>query len=135
MISDKLKLTAAVVALALPSLPMPGFAQTPPSEPAQVEPTPPATPPVSPGNPSVMSPGETGSTANVKCRNGYNFQVTTGSNQGMCKVYVERGVAVGAYCTDGSNSARQTCASGCKDVTGSGRCTMRDPTAIEGANQ
>jgi hypothetical protein len=135
MVSDKLYLTVAVVAVASPSLSMPAFAQTPPSQPAQTEPTPPVTPPVSPERPPATAPGAIGSTANVKCRNGFHFQVSTGSNQGVCKVYVERGVVVGAYCTDGSNSALQTCSSGCKDVTGSGQCTMRDPTGINGANQ
>ena len=65
----------------------------------------------------------------VKCANGDHYKLTTGSNDGACKVYVDHGRILGGYCTDGSNSASQTCSTGCKEVTGSGICEKQNPAA------
>ncbi len=68
----------------------------------------------------------------IRCPNGHNFRLATGSELGACKVYAERGRVIGGFCTDGSNSARQTCATGCKEVTGSGSCEAVDPSQSAG---
>ena len=63
----------------------------------------------------------------VKCANGDHYKLTTGSNDGACKIYIDHGRILGGYCTDGSNSASQTCSTGCKEVTGSGVCEKQNP--------
>jgi hypothetical protein len=65
----------------------------------------------------------------VKCPSGHSYRLTTGSDGGVCKIYVDHGKVTGGFCTDGTNSALQTCATGCKEITGSGACDKHDPTA------
>jgi hypothetical protein len=67
----------------------------------------------------------------VKCRNGNSYKLATGSDAGVCKIYVENGGVTGGLCTDGTNSALQTCATGCGQVMGSGTCEKQEPSATE----
>jgi hypothetical protein len=67
----------------------------------------------------------------IKCPNGYHYKLTTGSDLGVCKVYLERGRVSGGFCTDGTNTALQTCATGCKEVAGSGACEKQDPSTAD----
>ena len=69
----------------------------------------------------------------VKCPTGRSYRLSTGSDGGVCKIYVERGKVTGGFCTDGSNSVLQTCSTGCKEMTGSGACAEIDPTATDDA--
>ncbi|HEU4517123.1 MAG TPA: hypothetical protein VFR77_07450 [Steroidobacteraceae bacterium] len=95
-------------------------------------PTPPIAAPAAPAAP-VSSQSLVRPPVTVKCANGDHYKLTTGSNDGACKVYVDRGRILGGFCTDGSNSASQTCSTGCKEVTGSGACEKQDPSAPDGA--
>jgi hypothetical protein len=87
---------------------------------AQVPATPPAAAPVA--SPSLVRPPVT-----IKCPGGNHYRLSTGSSAGACKLYQERGRILGGLCTDGANSARQTCASGCLEITGAGVCDKDDP--------
>jgi hypothetical protein len=65
----------------------------------------------------------------IQCPGGDQYRLTTGNADGVCKVYFDRGQIVGGYCTDGSNSASQTCSTGCQQTTGTGACERLDPNA------
>jgi hypothetical protein len=67
----------------------------------------------------------------VECPDGHHYRLTTGSDGGVCKIYVDRGKVTGGFCTDGTNSALQTCSTGCKEITGSGACEKQDPNAAD----
>jgi hypothetical protein len=114
MFTSKLISTAALAGLAASGLWVPPtFAQEYPQQPSSsIAPQQPARPPVT-----------------VKCPNGHNYRLTTGSDGGVCKIYVDRGKVTGGFCTDGTNSALQTCSTGCKEMTGSGACDKQDPNA------
>jgi hypothetical protein len=71
----------------------------------------------------------------IKCLGGYSYRLTTGTNGGVCKLYVDRGRVTGGFCTDGTNSALQTCATGCKEMTGAGLCEKQDPAAPGNSTQ
>jgi len=87
---------------------------------------------MSPRQPATRVVPETiGSTVAVKCGNGNSYKLATGSDTGVCKVYVENGGVTGGLCTDGTNSALQTCATGCGQVMGSGTCEKQEPNATE----
>ena len=58
--------------------------------------------------------------------NKVSYKLTTGSSEGLCKLFVDLGRVTGAFCTDGTNSALQACSTGCKETTGSGSCTRQD---------
>jgi hypothetical protein len=99
----------------------PSSAQELPRQPTTtIQPTTPIAPP-SPVRPPVT----------IKCANGYHYKLTTGSDLGVCKVYVDRGRVSGGFCTDGTNSALQTCSTGCKEVAGSGACEKQDPSTAD----
>jgi len=51
----------------------------------------------------------------------------------MCKAYVDLGRVIGGICTDGSNSALQSCSTGCREITGSGSCEKLDPSTPDDA--
>lgn len=113
MFSNKPATTAALSVLAMYCLPVPpSLAQEFPVQPSHtVAPQQPARPPVT-----------------IKCPNGHNYRLTTGNNGGVCKVYLDHGKVIGGFCTDGTNSALQTCSTGCKETTGSGACEKQDPS-------
>ena len=141
MKSSKQILTAVFAGLALFVMPMAGaLAQDLPSRPpaATVRPKTTITAPVTPRKPSTASIPELGNASvAVKCHNGDSYKLATGSNQGACKLYVENGGVKGGFCTDGENSALQTCATGCKQTMGSGICEKQDPSVSNqtGANR
>ena len=114
-----------VAGLAWSRLALLSFAQDLPPAPPP-EPGAPTAAPVSPQ--TLVRPPIT-----VKCANGDHYKLTTGSNDGACKIYVDHGRILGGYCTDGSNSASQTCSTGCKEVTGSGVCEKQNPAAPDQA--
>jgi hypothetical protein len=93
----------------------PAFAQQPPQPPAAS---------VNPDEP-LRSP------ATITCPNGNRYQLTTESREGQCKIYRDLGTVIGGLCTDGANSALQSCAEGCKETRGSGACRKLDPSAPE----
>jgi hypothetical protein len=97
---------------ALPSLAQEIPGPPPENSAPQIAPQEPARPPVT-----------------VECPNGHEYRLTTGSDRGVCKMYFERGRVIGSFCTDGANSALQTCSTGCKEITGSGACEKQDPSA------
>ena len=109
--------------------------EAPPPAPPSAVVRPPATtsPRMSPRqSPRRVAPATVvGSTVVVKCGSGNSYKLATGSNAGVCKVYVENGGVTGGICTDGTNSALQTCATGCGQVMGSGTCEKQEPNAIE----
>jgi len=89
-------------------------------------------PRMSPRQPAArVAPETIGSTVAVKCGNGTSYKLATGSNAGVCKIYVENGGVTGGLCTDGTNSALQTCATGCGQVMGSGTCEKQEPNSTE----
>jgi hypothetical protein len=66
----------------------------------------------------------------IKCPSGDRYKLTTGTIEGMCKAYVDVGKVIGGICTDGTNSALQSCSTGCGEITGSGGCEKLDPSAV-----
>jgi hypothetical protein len=106
-----------VSGLASLGLSLPSVAQLPPTPSSAA-----ASPPVAPS--SVVRPPIT-----IKCPNGRQYRLTTGSGGGACKVYVDHGRVIGGFCTDGGNAARQTCSTGCLEITGSGGCEQHNPDA------
>lgn len=118
MSSSKLALAVTLSGLALLGLSvLPSFAQEPPRQPSTK---------VAPQQP-VRSP------LAISCPNGDHYKLTTGTTEGLCKIYVERGRVIGGLCTDGTNSALQSCSTGCKEITGSGGCEKQDPSAADDA--
>jgi hypothetical protein len=114
MSSSKLASAVTLSSLALSGLSaLPSFAQQLPRQPSTT---------VAPQQP-VRSP------VAINCPSGDHYKLTTGSIEGLCKVYVERGRVIGGFCTDGNNSALQSCSTGCKEITGSGGCEKLDPSA------
>jgi hypothetical protein len=104
---------AGLASLGLPALP--SFAQ-------QLPPQPPTT--VVPQQP-LRSP------ATIKCPNGDRYKLSTGTIEGQCKVYVDLGTIKGGLCTDGTNSALQSCTSGCGELRGTGACEKLAPTSAD----
>jgi hypothetical protein len=103
-----------------------GLASLGPSLPsiAQLPPTPSSAAASSPVSPSsAVRPPVT-----IKCPNGRQYRLTTGSGVGACKVYVDHGRVIGGFCTDGA-MARQACSTGCLEITGSGTCEQHNPDA------
>lgn len=115
---------------------LPSFAQETPQQPSsRVVPQSPVKRPAAPVRPPTRIDPETNSrSVTVKCRNGVSYKLTTGSNEGACKLVVDDGEISGAFCTDGTNSAMQTCATGCKESTGSGGCARQDRSAGDDAD-
>jgi hypothetical protein len=77
-----------------------GLASLGPSLPsiAQLPPTPSSAAASSPVSPSsAVRPPVT-----IKCPNGRQYRLTTGSGVGACKVYVDHGRVIGGFCTDGA---------------------------------
>lgn len=114
MSSSKLALAVTLAGLALFGLSVQSpFAQELPRQPSKtIAPQQPVRPPLA-----------------ITCPNGDHYKLTTGTTEGLCKVYVERGRVIGGLCTDGTNSALQSCSTGCKEITGSGSCEKQDPSA------
>ena len=118
MSSSKLALAVTLSGLALFGLSVPlSFAQELPRQPSTT---------FAPQQPQ-RSP------VTINCPNGDHYRLTTGSIEGLCKVYLDRGRVIGGLCTDGNNSALQSCSTGCKEMTGSGACEKQDPSAADDA--
>ncbi len=141
MLSTKLALAVTLSGFASFALLVPpSIAQELPRQPSTtVEPQQPSTT-TAPQQPSTTAAPRQPSTTDapqqhvrspvtIKCPNGDHYQLTTGSNEGLCKVYVNLGSVIGGLCTDGSNSALQSCSTGCKDTAGSGGCEKLDPAS------
>lgn len=130
--SGKLALvvTFSTVATLCPSV-IPSFAQELARQPPTVvAPQPSIKSPATPRLPSTTIDPETNYRyVTVACRNGDRYKLTTGSTEGACKILVESGSVKGAFCTDGTNSALQSCSTGCKEITGSGACARQDGSA------
>ena len=120
MFSSKLALAVTLSCLASLCLAaLPSFAQGIPRQPpTTVVQQPPVRPPIT-----------------IKCPNGDRYKLTTGTVEGMCKAYVDLGSVIGGICTDGSNSALQSCSTGCREITGSGSCEKLDPSAPDDATK
>jgi hypothetical protein len=117
-LSSKPALALTLAGLASLGLPAPpSFAQ-------QIPRQPPTT--VAPQQP-LRSP------ATIKCPNGDRYKLSTGTTEGLCKVYVDLGTIRGGLCTDGTNSALQSCTSGCGELRGTGSCEKLDPSAADNA--
>jgi hypothetical protein len=84
-------------------------------------------------SPTILPQQPLRSPATIKCPNGDRYKLATGSIEGQCKVYLNLGTVVGGLCTDGSNSALQSCTSGCGEMTGSGSCEKLDPNSADDA--
>ena len=97
----------------------PSFAQEVPQSPIKS--------PIAPKLPTTTIDPETNyRSIAITCHNRVSYKLTTGSSEGLCKLFVDLGKVTGAFCTDGANSALQACSTGCEETTGSGGCTRQD---------
>ena len=99
----------------------PSFAQEVPQSPIKS--------PIAPKLPTTTIDPETNyRSIAITCHNRVSYKLTTGSSEGACKLFVEQGRVTGAFCTDGANSALQSCSTGCMETTGSGGCARQGQT-------
>jgi hypothetical protein len=128
MTTSKLVWAVALAGLTLlGSSLLPSLAQELPRQPSiPVKPQSPVKSPVTPRLPTTTIDPETNYRSIAVTCGAVSYKLTTGSSEGACKVFVEQGRVTGAMCTDGTNSALQTCSTGCQETTGSGRCVRQD---------